>query len=306
MNEETNHNHSFKELKEKKVLTLILILTMCFMVVEVIAGFYTGSLALLSDATHMFTDVFAISVALLALWFSLRPPTSGKTFGFYRAEILAAFFNSLILLGISIGIIVEAYKRLSNPSEVKSLEMTVVAVIGLFVNLLGVFLLSKYRSKNLNIKGAFYHIISDAIGSLGTLAAGLIMLKTRWYYADPAISILISFLIIRAAWVLLQDSIHILLEGTPKGIDLKSVETAICSHDGVLGVHDLHAWTLTQGFEALSAHMVVRDMGISEGLIEEIKRNLYSKFKISHVTLQAETRECEPINMTCYESRTHS
>lgn len=306
MNEEFQHNHSFKELKEKKVLTLVLILTFCFMIVELIAGFYTESLALLSDATHMFADVFAISLALLAIWFSLRPPTSGKTFGFYRAEILAAFFNSVILLAISIGIIVEAYKRLLNPSEVKSLEMTIVALIGLGVNLTGAFLLSKYQSKNLNIKGAFYHIISDGIGSLGTLAAGIIMLKTRWYYADPAISILISFLIIRAAWLLLQDSVHILLEGTPKGIDLKSVESAICSHEGVLGVHDLHAWTLTQGFEALSAHMVVRDVGLSEGLLEEIKKNLYNNFKISHVTLQVETRECEPINMTCYEPRTHS
>ncbi|MDA2918465.1 cation diffusion facilitator family transporter [Desulfobacterota bacterium AH_259_B03_O07] len=300
------HSHSFKDLKEKNVLVIVLCLTAGFMVIEVIAGFHTGSLALLSDAVHMFTDVFAISIALLALWFSLKPPTSGKTFGFYRAEILAAFFNSLLLFAISLVIIVEAYKRLLDPSEVKSLEMTIVAGIGLIINIIGAYLLSKYQRENLNIRGAFYHVISDALGSVGTLIAGLIILKTKWYYADSIISIAISLLIIRGAWGLFRESVHILLEGTPKGIELSAVESAIRSQAGVLGVHDLHAWTLTQGFEALSAHLVIEDMGLSENLIKDLKKVLFDKFRISHVTLQVETNECESGGMSCYETTPQS
>ncbi|HEX9667729.1 MAG TPA: cation diffusion facilitator family transporter [Thermodesulfobacteriota bacterium] len=304
MRTEDHFHHNVRDFKEKKALVVVLCLTICFMIIEVVAGFYTGSLALLSDAVHMFTDVFAISIAILAIWFSLKPPTSVKTFGFYRAEILAAFFNSLILFVLSIVIMLEAYKRLLEPSEVKSLMMTVVAVFGLLINLIGAFVLSKYQNENLNIRGAFYHVISDALGSLGTLIAGLIILVTNWYYADSIISIIISILIIRGAWGLFWDSIHILLEGTPKGIELKSVEDTIRSHRGVLSVHDLHAWTLTQGFEALSAHLVIEDMHLSEDLVSELKNVLFDKFRISHVTLQVETTECEPIGLSCYETRT--
>jgi cobalt-zinc-cadmium efflux system protein len=304
MRTEDHAHQNVRDFKEKKPLVVVLCLTISFMIVEIVAGFYTGSLALLSDAVHMFTDAFAVSLALLAIWFSLKPPTSVKTFGFYRAEILAAFFNSMLLFVISIVIILEAYDRLLEPREVKSLMMTVVAVFGLLINLIAAFVLSKYQSGNLNIRGAFYHVISDALGSLGTIVAGLIILMTNWYYADSIISILISILIIRGAWGLFWDSIHILLEGTPKGIELKSVEDVIRSHRGVLGVHDLHAWTLTQGFEALSAHLVIEDMQLSEDLVSELKKVLFDKFRISHVTLQVETTECEPIGVSCYETRT--
>ena len=304
MGSENNSHHSVRDFKERKALVAVLCLTLSFMIVEIVAGFYTGSLALLSDAVHMFTDAFSISIALAAIWFSLKPPTSVKTFGFYRAEILAAFFNSMLLFALSIVIILEAYERLLAPREVKSLMMTVVAVFGLSINLIGAFVLSKYQTENLNIRGAFYHVISDALGSLGTLIAGLIILVTNWYYADSIISIIISILIIRGAWGLFWDSIHILLEGTPKGIELRSVEDTIRSHRGVLGVHDLHAWTLTQGFEALSAHLVIEDMELSEDIVSELKKVLFEKFRISHVTLQVETTECEPIGLSCYETRT--
>jgi len=150
------------------------------------------------------------------------------------------------------------------------------------------------------------HVISDALGSVGAVIAGLVMLKTRWYYADPIISVLISALILRGAWNLFNESIHILLEGTPKGIDLKAVERAICSHSGVLGVHDLHAWSLTQGFEALSAHLVIEDINLSENLIKEIKSHLHDKFRIDHVTLQVETGKCDSSNTSCYETKTRS
>jgi cobalt-zinc-cadmium efflux system protein len=296
-----------RELKEKKALTLVLCITAGFMIIEAAAGFFTGSLALLSDAAHMLMDVVALSLALFAIWFSLRPPTSRKTFGFYRAEILAAFLNSLILFVISIGIFIEAYNRLRIPNEnIKGLEMSVVALFGLGVNFLGVYVLSSVKSDKLNIRGAVLHVISDTIGSVGALVAGLIILKIEWYYADPIASILITVLIVRGAWRLLGESAHILLEGTPKGIDLKSLENAISSHNGVLGVHDLHAWTLTQGFEALSAHLVVEDIKMSEELIEEIKNHLQDEFQITHVTLQVETRKCNTGDINCYETKAQS
>ncbi len=293
-------------LKENKALVIVLCLTIGIMLMEAVAGFFTGSLALLSDAVHMLTDVVSIALALFAIWFSLRPPTSRKTFGFYRAEILAAFLNSLLLFGVSVWIFIEAYNRLRIPSEVKGLEMTLVAFIGLIINLLGAYILLRINSGKLNIRGATLHVISDVLGLFGALAAGLVILKTGWYYADPIISIFITALILRSTWKLFSESIHILLEGTPKGIDLKSLENAIGSHNGVLGVHDLHAWTLTQGFEALSAHLVIEDIKMCEELIEEIKNDLHDEFRITHVTLQVETRKCEPIGVTCYETKAQS
>jgi cobalt-zinc-cadmium efflux system protein len=305
------HSHSEDNLskiglQEKRALAIVLCLTIGIMLMEAAAGFFTGSLALLSDAVHMLTDVVSITLALFAIWFSLRPPTSRKTFGFYRAEILAAFLNSLLLFGVSVWIFIEAYNRLRIPIEVKSLEMTLVAFIGLLINLLGAYILLRIKSKNLNIRGAILHVISDVLGLFGALIAGLVILKTRWYYADPIISILIIVLILRSTWKLFSESIHILLEGTPKGIDLKSLENAIGSHNGVLGVHDLHAWTLSQGFEALSAHLVVEDIKMSQELIEGIKNHLHNEFQITHITLQVETRKCNPGDINCYETKTQS
>lgn len=298
--EHHDHGHDLKNTKEKKALIIVLALTSCFMIIEAAAGFYTGSLALLSDAAHMLTDVFALSIAFFALWFSMRPATLENTFGFYRAEILAAFINGILLFAISLGIFIEAYKRIQNPHEIKSLEMTIVAVTGLVINILAAYILFKYQSENLNIRGALYHVLSDALGSVGAITAGVIMLTTGWYYADSIISVVVAILIIRGSWVLLRESVHILLEGTPRGIDLKAVQNSICSHKRVLSVHDLHAWTLTQGFEALSAHLVVDNMSKSENLIDEIKTLLSGKFHINHVTLQLETEECETANGTCY------
>jgi cobalt-zinc-cadmium efflux system protein len=295
------HSHDIKSTKEKKALAIVLALTACFMVVEAASGFYTGSLALLSDAAHMLTDVFALSLAYFALWFASKPPTLSKTYGFYRGEILAAFLNGILLFVISGWIIYEAYERFRVPHPIKSLDMTIVAVIGLAINLGSAYILSRYQTANLNIKGALYHVISDALGSAGAVAAGVVMILTGWYYADSIISVLVSVLILRSAWMIVKESVHILLEGTPRGIDLKAVQSSICSHEGVLGVHDLHAWTLTQGFEALSAHLVVEDMGESERLVGEIKNNLSGKFHITHVTLQCETKECASAFNTCYE-----
>jgi cobalt-zinc-cadmium efflux system protein len=178
--------------------------------------------------------------------------------------------------------------------------MTLVAFAGFCINLIGLYILFRAGSENLNIRSAMFHVASDLLGSVGAIAAGLIMLKTGWYSADPVISALITLLILRGAWKLFSESVHILLEGTPRGIELKSVENAINSHEGVIEVHDLHAWTLAKGFEALSAHVVIEDIKSSEDLVIEIRKHLHDKFQINHVTLQIETRKCEPENMTCY------
>ncbi len=299
---EHSHSHSIKSSKEKKALGIVLVLTFIFMIVEAVAGFYTESLALLSDAGHMFTDVFAVSLAFLAVWFAEKPPTSNKTFGFYRAEILAAFLNSLLLFAISFAILFEAYKRIQTPEEVKSIEMTIVAVVGLVINLINAYILYKYQSGNLNIKGALYHVISDALGSVGAITAGIIMITTKWYYADSLVSILVSLLIIRVAWGLFKESCHILLQGAPKGIDLDAVKNCICSQEGVISAHDIHAWTLSQGFEVFSAHLVVEDMDNSEELISKINKELSEKFNINHVTLQLENGQCEEENEPCYDN----
>lgn len=302
MGHDHSHNHAPAGKDQKKALTIVLLLTTTFMFIEAGAGFYTGSLALLSDAAHMLTDVFALLVAYVAIWITQRPPTDSKTFGYYRAEIIGAFFNSLLLFVISGGILIEAIKRIQHPEPVKSVEMTVVAVVGLLINLTGAYILFKYQSGNLNIRGALYHVLSDALGSVGAIIAGLIMITTNWYYADSIVSILVSILIIRAAWMLFSESVHILLEGTPKGLDLSSVENYICSCEGVLSVHDLHVWTLTQGFESLSAHLVVDDLNKSKSLIREIKKNLFEQYNITHVTLQIETEDFEDENQPCYDN----
>ena len=300
-NHDHNHSHAPSSADQKKALAIVLVLTTCFMFIEAAAGFYTESLALLSDAAHMLTDVFALFVAYFAIWITQRPATPTKTYGYYRAEIIGAFFNSVLLFIISAGILYEALKRIQNPHEVKSVEMTVVAAVGLCINLIGAYILFKYQSGNLNIRGALYHVLSDALGSIGAIVAGLIMIQTKWYYADSIVSIVVSVLIIRGAWALFSESVHILLEGTPRGLDLKSVQSSICSYDGVVSVHDLHVWTLAQGFESLSAHLVVDDVERGEKLIREIKKSLFEKFNITHVTLQVETVDCEDENAQCFE-----
>lgn len=297
-----DHSHNLTGVSEKKALVIVLVLTFSFMIVEIAGGFYTGSLALLSDAGHMLTDVFAVSLAFFAIRFRERPPTSTKTFGFHRVEILAAFFNSLLLFAISGYILFEAYERLLIPHKVKSIEMSIVATAGLLINLISAYILFKHQSGNLNVKGALYHVLSDALGSVGAIVAGIIMITTQWYYADSLVSVLVSVLIIKGAWVLFRDSTHILLEGTPKNIDLDAVQNCICSNENVISVHDLHAWTLTQGFEALSAHVVVKNMVNSEDVLSKLKQELSSRFNISHVTLQLEIQECEEANGPCYDN----
>lgn len=273
---------------KKRQLKLVFVLSLIYFVVEVAGGLISHSLALLADAGHMLTDVGGLGLALLAIRFAERPATPEKTYGYYRVEILAALANAIVLIGISGFILFEAYQRFKNPPVVATNLMLPVAVLGLAVNGIGIYLLRKSSTESLNIKGAYLEVLSDTLSSLGVIAAALIMRTTGWYYADPIISAGIGVFILPRTWVLLREAIGVLLEGTPSDINISSVREAISKLPGVLGVHDLHVWTLTSGVNALSAHIVVADGYNSSEMLDTVQRRVTSGFRISHVTVQLE------------------
>ena len=289
----------------KKALKLVLSLTSAFFVVQILIGFKVGSLALISDAGHMLVDVAGLVMALLAISFSQRPATPIRTYGFYRAEILASLLNSLFLTILSIFISVEAIQRLFHPSEINGLPIIIVAAIGLGINLLGVRLLSNVRVndgshgnvdnhkpqqiENLNVHGAYLEVLADTIGSAGVIAAGIIIYTTGLYLADPLISIGIVALILPRTWLLLKKAIHILIEGTPSHLCHEEIKSSILKVKGVTGVFDLHVWTITSGIYALSAHVVVMNNSKSQVILQEINSILEKNFKITHATIQIES-----------------
>ena len=270
-------------------LQLVLGLTSLYLVAEVVGGFVTGSLALLADAGHMVTDVGGLALALLAIRFAERPPTPERTYGYYRAEILAALANAVVLLAISAYILYEAYQRFRNPPEVSSAGMLAVASIGLVVNVAGFLLLRGAASQSLNIRGALFEVVSDLLSSVGVIVAGLIILFTGWRYADPLVSALIGLFIVPRTWGLLREAVGVLLEGTPADVDLATLRTAIGTVRGVAGVHDVHAWTLTSGMNALSAHVVVLGDVPHEQVLRDVHRVVAEGFPtIAHSTIQVE------------------
>jgi len=275
----------------KKALQIALGITTTFFTVEVIGGLLTHSLALLADAGHMLTDVASLALALLAIQFAARPATPEKTYGYYRTEILAALVNGITLVLIALYIFYAALRRFQSPPEVKSLPMFTVAVFGLVANLASAYVLSRSKGESLNLRGAFLHVVADVLGSLGAITAGLIMLATRWYLADPLISIFIGLLILFSSWRLLRESVNVLMEGVPAHIDLKALEAAMRKVPGVSHVHDLHVWTVTSGFEALSAHVVVAEvlsMERSQAILHELHAVVHQRFWIQHTTIQLE------------------
>lgn len=263
------------------------------MVAEAIGGWWTGSLALLADAGHSLTDVAALGLALIAVWFGSRPATSSKTFGYYRLEILAALINGVTLVVISLLILYEAWQRLSAPPPVHGVAVIIVASGGLLVNLTCAWMLHGRHEVDLNIRGAWLHIINDALGSVAAIIAGVLMWHFGWYLADPLISVLIAILIVWSSWRLIREATNVLLEGTPAHINLAAVEEAILTTDGVQDVHDLHVWTITSGREALSAH-VIHLTGISQpDLLKELRTKLSARFSVDHLTIQMETSDFE-------------
>jgi cobalt-zinc-cadmium efflux system protein len=270
------------------VLAIVLSLTLAFTAVELVGGLLTGSLALLADAAHMLSDNLAISVALLAVWLAGRPSTPERSFGYQRAEIIAALVNGLILVALAIWIFVEAWGRLSDPPEVLAGWVAVVAVVGLAVNLAAAAILARAGHDTLNMRAALRHVLADALGSAGVLAAALVILLTGWRYADPLAGLAIALLILASSWSILRDSVHILLEGTPRGLDARGLARRLTEVPGVVEVHDLHIWTITSGFPALAAHVLVEPGDDCHARRRELEDVLLSEYGIEHTTLQVD------------------
>lgn len=266
----------------------MLALVVTYMVAEVVGGLLTNSLALLADAGHMLSDAGALALSLFALWIARRPPTSTLTYGFYRTEILAALLNGATLVAISIYIFAEAIRRIGAPPEIEGGWMMVVAGGGLGVNLIGLWILSRGRSENLNVRGAWLHVLTDTLGSVGTLAAGGLILAFDWRWADPVASVLIGLLVLYSSWALLKETVAVLMEGAPGDIDVDEVRQALHDVPGVSSAHDLHVWTITSGMVALSAHVVAVDGSSGGPLLERIRAMLSDRFGIHHITVQVE------------------
>jgi cobalt-zinc-cadmium efflux system protein len=274
--------------KNKKKLWIVFSLTTGYMLAEAVGGLLTHSLALLADAGHMLTDAGALGLALFAIRFAERPATTEKTFGYLRTEILAALGNALALLLISFYILYEAWRRFQNPPEVTSGPMLIVASIGLIVNFIGMRMLASAAGESLNAKGAYLEVLSDTLGSVGVMTASIIIMTTHWYLADPIIGAGIGLFIVPRTWGLLKDATHILMEGVPQRIDLKTLEAAMKRVGGVSAIHDLHVWTLTSGMDSLTAHIALSPAADSGEVLKDLQALLKTEFKIEHTTLQIE------------------
>lgn len=283
------HSHGVGDRGQNmRPLAITLALTTTFMVAEVIGGILTGSLALLADAGHMLSDSASLALALFAFWLSGRPATPERSFGYKRAEILAALANGVTLVAISIWIFIEAYRRFQDPPEILGGWMMLVAVIGLFVNVAGAFILSRSEGESLNLQGALRHVLADVAGSVGAISAALIIIFTGWRYADPLISVLIGVLVLGSSWTLLRDSVTILLEATPRNIDASKVGKQMAASDGVVEIHDLHIWTITSGFPALAAHVLVGREDDCHKRRRDLEEMLAHEYGIEHTTLQVD------------------
>jgi cobalt-zinc-cadmium efflux system protein len=281
------HSHDHRA-SSRRALTTVLVLTVAFTVVEIVGGFVTDSLALLADAGHMLSDTFAIGLALVALTLASRPSTPRRSFGFQRAEILAAFVNGLTLVLISGWIIWEAVGRFRDPPDVLGGWMLAIAATGLVVNTASALILARSEHDSLNVRAAFRHVLADLLGSAGVIVAAVVILLTGWTTVDPLVSVAIALLILGSAWGVLRDSTAILMEQAPSGVDADAVAQAITDVPGVTSVHDLHVWTITSGFDALSAHVLVGRGEDCHGLRREIERVLEARFEITHTTLQVD------------------
>lgn len=278
--------------ENRRRLSLVLGLTSLFLFAEVVGGLLTRSLALLADAGHMLTDVGGLAMALIAMKVAERPPTPERTYGYHRVEILAAVVNAVVLIVISAYILYEAYERFRDPPPVASGMMLVIAVFGLVVNLIGIGLLRAGSRESLNVKGAYFEVLSDLLSSVGVIAAAGVMWGTGWYWADPLVSAGIGLFILPRTWTLLKEGVGVLLEGTPTDVDLEAVRQAMESVPGVETVHDLHVWTITSGMNALSAHVAVRDGASGPEVLEALQRCARTQFNVAHVTVQLEGEGC--------------
>jgi cobalt-zinc-cadmium efflux system protein len=289
MSADHNKAHSHSHGSNRRRLIAVLALTLAYMLAEAIGGFVTNSLTLLSDAGHMLADVASLLLALLALWFAARPITARKTYGYYRMEILAALANGVALVVISLLISYEAWQRIKSPESVRGFEVMLIAIGGLAVNALSAYVLHSASADNLNMRGAFLHVMGDALGSVGAIIAGFLIWRWGLLLADPVISIAMCLLIIYSSWRLILESVNILLEGTPSRIDVHAIVEAMHAVPGVSNVHDLHVWTISSGMDALSAHVTIEPDISHKAVLEELQERLRSGFNIGHLTIQIES-----------------
>ena len=273
---------------DRRALLKAAALTAGFMVAEAVGGLLTGSLALLADAGHMLSDSFSLFLALAAVSLAARPATAQRTFGFKRAEILAALVNGVLLVVVSIWIIVEAIRRLEDPVEILGLGMLLVAIAGLVVNIAAAWVLTRSGGESLNVRAALRHVLGDLAGSVGVIFAALVIILTGWQPVDAIISILISLLIAASAWSILREAVDVLLESAPGDLDTEQIGMAMAGHPGVDEVHDLHVWQITSGFPTLSAHVLVGAGADCHGIRLELERLLHDRFEIDHTTLQVD------------------
>jgi cobalt-zinc-cadmium efflux system protein len=261
-------------------------MTGTFMVIEVIGGLLTQSLALLADAGHMLTDVAALGLSAFAMWMAARPSTPEKTYGYHRAEILAAVTNAVVLLLLAIWILYEAYRRVFEPPHVLGVPMLLIGLVGFAVNVASMKLLADESASSLNVRSAYLEVLSDAISSVGVILGGVTIWLTGWFLIDPFLSAGISVFIVWRTWALLTQAVHVLMEGVPTHLDAKEVGQAMASVLGVKGIHDLHIWTITSGLDALSSHVVVPVGEDRDEVLERLQSLLRDRFGIDHATLQ--------------------
>lgn len=288
---------------DRRALAIAAALTTGFMAAEVVGGLITGSLALLADAAHMLSDSVSLLLALAAVWLAGRPATAQRTFGYRRAEILAALFNGVTLVAIAVWIVVEAIRRFEDPNTVIAGPMLVVAVLGLLINVAAAWVLSRGGSGSLNVSAALRHVIADMLGSIGVIAAAIIILLTGWDAADPLISLIIAVLVAGSAWTILRDSVDVLLEAAPRDLDTAQIGRTMAAAPDVVEVHDLHVWTITSGFPALSAHVLVARGADCHGRRRDLERMLHDRFGLDHTTLQVEHAGGELLAIEAPEQR---
>jgi cobalt-zinc-cadmium efflux system protein len=274
--------------KNERRLAIVFGMTMLYLLAEVAGGVVTGSLALLADAGHMLTDVAGLGLALLAIRFAKRPASASHSYGYYRVEILAALFNALVLFAVSGYVLYEAFQRFRNPPEVSTTGMLIVAAVGLIINITGVVMLRGASDESLNMKGAYFEVLSDLLTSIGVIVAAVVMIATNWYYADPIISAGIGLFIIPRTWILLRDAVNVLLEAVPSDVNVEMLRRSLRAVPGVEGVHDLHVWSLTSGVNAMSVHVVAAAGNPSEQLLAAVSQTAAEEFKIRHTTVQVE------------------
>ncbi|CAN5487031.1 CDF family zinc transporter CzcD [soil metagenome] len=293
MSHEHSHDHSHGANSSERALTMALALTTVFLLVELVGGIVTQSLALISDAAHMFTDTAALAISLAAIRISRKAADDKRTFGYHRFEILAAAFNAMLLFGVAVYIIYEAYLRLKSPPSIQSTGMLVIAVIGMVVNLISMKILTGGKDSSLNVKGAYLEVWADMIGSIGVILGAVVIRFTGWVWVDSLVAVLIGLWVIPRTWTLLKSSVNILLEGTPEGLDMDEVRNALTTAPGVESIHDLHAWSVTSGKVSLTVHVVVtEDFDAQVVVLPELRRRLLEQFGIAHVTIQCESTPC--------------